>query len=128
MPFKPCFALFILMLFGKSGQAQAEKVPLSVQPKTCVVQTSGDICAVKVNIHWRSLTPLTRCLLKNKQQHQCWYRQHNVSDTLLVDIKNSQNFVLVNEENEILVQEEVKLTTYEPKQYRRRLRADWSLF
>lgn len=101
---------------------------LSVTPKVCIVEQAGDSCEVKLNVQWQSLIPLSRCLYQNKEENLCWLKKTKVSQSLIFDINQSQVFSLLDEKNKVLAFQQVKLNTHEPKKYRRRLRADWSLF
>lgn len=111
-----------------ANEKQGNEQLLLVNPKICIVEKVGDSCEVKLKIKWQSLLPLSRCLYQNEEQNVCWYKKLQVSQAITFEIDESQNFSLLDEKNEVLALQQVKLNTHEPKKYRRRLRADWSLF
>lgn len=120
-------SLFIFFIGFANAKEESNDL-LSVTPKICIVEQAGDSCEVQLKVQWQSLLPLSRCLYQNKEQNLCWYSKKQVSQALIFEIDQSQSFSLLDEKNEVLAFQQVKLNTHEPKKYRRRLRADWSLF
>lgn len=125
-----CFPLLSLLVCFNSfanGIHKSDNL-LAVTPKICIVEQVGDSCEVRLTVQWQSLLPLSHCLYQNEQENVCWYNQKQVSQAFIFEINQNQFFSLRDHKNQVLAAQQVQLNTHVPKKYRRRLRADWSLF
>lgn len=120
--------------------AEEHEVEMTIKPKVCHVNHAGDTCEMTIDIAWQALFPLDTCLYQqaknqnnnqNKNKTLCW-KNTNVADTKLA-IKLTENTLFTLEQqtpavNFVLAQQLISVNSTAPKSYRRRLRADWSLF
>lgn len=104
------------------------KTVLSISPSTCVVNLSGDACNKPLQINWQATAVANYCLYGNKQRIKCWQSKQDVSETLVFKIRGSTVFELINEQQQIIAHTKVSVKSATSKRFRRRLRADWSVF
>lgn len=105
----------------------AEKnVQINVKPMSCHVKTFGDVCHAKLHVSWQSAEKINPCLFKNNIKEICWYEQQGSEITLDTSFDKNLLFTL-KQDNKVLAQQTVTISSEAPK-YRRRLRADWSIF
>lgn len=112
--------------------AESPDVKLSIKPVVCHVEQQGDSCDISVNVVWQSAKPITTCLYRNEIKTQCWENVDAVETALALSFSENQLFTLKDKQSviakQLLAVHSVKAQIGKKKKYRRRLRADWSLF
>lgn len=142
LPAVSAVMLMVAQYLTNTAFATERDIEMTIKPKVCQVNRAGDICEMTINIAWQALLPLDTCLYqraKNQSQEQtqdknktlCW-QNTKAADTKLA-IKLSENTLFTLEQqtpevNLVLAQQLISVNSTVPKNYRRRLRADWSLF
>lgn len=125
------FGATVLGAFPPSIQAQDTKnsaYQLSVSPTTCIVKVLGQPCVTPIKISWTAPMAATFCLYIDNKKKNCWAAQNKVTQTLVLNLRVSSTFELKNDKNQILSSAKVVINAATSKQFRRRLRADWSVF
>tara|TARA_B110001452_G_C15108991_1_gene386591 strand:+ start:390 stop:830 length:441 start_codon:yes stop_codon:yes gene_type:complete len=100
----------------------------SISPSTCVVNLAGDACNKPLQLNWQTPVLANYCLYGNKKRIKCWQSQQRISETLIFKIRDSTVFELMNEQQQIIAHTKVSVKSATTKRFRRRLRADWSVF
>lgn len=124
-------ALFILSLVfipESFSNTPNQKVDLSLTPLACFVKKSGDVCHITVKINWQSESPIDACLYQNDEKMHCWSSTRNATKKITVSLSENMQFTLQGDNNVVYAQQHVAIAASTSKKYRRRLRADWSLF
>jgi len=104
------------------------KVALSITPLACFVKKSGDVCHITVKVNWQSEIPINACLYQNIEKMHCWLVTRNATANIEVSLSENMVFSLQGDNDKIYAQQYVAIAASTSKKYRRRLRADWSLF
>ena len=104
-----------------------EIASLSIKPLTCMVKRMGDNCKMTVKVSWRTTRAIDSCLYQNKTQLICWQGQNNITTKLDIVLSENMEFTL-RSKTDVLARQLVSVNGSQPQKYRRRLRADWSLF
>ena len=104
------------------------EIVFSISPSTCVVNVAGDACNKPLQLKWQTPVVANYCLYSNKKQIKCWQSQQRISETLILKIKDSTVFELMNEQHQVIAHTKVSVNSTTSKRFRRRLRADWSVF
>jgi hypothetical protein len=117
----------VFFLVPQNAMASPQTV-FSISPSTCVVNLSGDACNKPLQINWKAPVIANYCLYGNKQRIKCWQSKQRVSETLVFKIRDSTIFELINEHNQVIAHTKVSVKSATSKRFRRRLRADWSVF
>ncbi|WP_435276703.1 DUF3019 domain-containing protein [Psychrobium sp. nBUS_13] len=117
----------VFFLVPQNAMASPQTV-FSISPSTCVVNLSGDACNKPLQINWKTPVIANYCLYGNKQRIKCWQSKQRVSETLVFKIRDSTIFELINEHNQVIAHTKVSVKSATSKRFRRRLRADWSVF
>ncbi|MCJ8319058.1 MAG: DUF3019 domain-containing protein [Colwellia sp.] len=81
-----------------------------------------------IKIKWSSPVPINSCLFQDKSKTICWRNRSKADERIDINIKDDMEFTLMSENNDIYAKQLVRINTSQPKNYRRRLRSDWSLF
>lgn len=124
-------ALLLLLSFQCLA---AENVPergiehFAIKPLACVVQNAGDVCTMMINVRWQATAPITGCLYQGQQSLYCWQDKISGQKMVEISLNNNMLFSLQNEQQQVLASQKIWVNTALPKQFRRRLRADWSVF
>jgi len=113
---------------GFSNNTPGNNVELSLTPLACFVKSIGDVCHLTVKVNWQSVTPINACLYQNHEKVHCWSTTSKATKKIMVSLSENMVFSLQGENNEIYTQQHVAIAASTSKKYRRRLRADWSLF
>lgn len=113
---------------GYSDNAPTNNVELSLTPVACFVKTIGDVCHLTVKVNWQSIAPINACLYQNLEKIHCWSTTNKATKKIMVSLSENMVFSLQGDNNEIYTQQHVAIAASYSKKYRRRLRADWSLF
>ncbi len=103
-------------------------VKLSLTPLACFVKKMGDVCHLTVKVNWQSETPINTCLYQNVDKVHCWSATDQATKKITVSLSENMLFTLQGEDDEVYAQQNVAISASTSKKYRRRLRADWSLF
>ncbi|MBL4764662.1 MAG: DUF3019 domain-containing protein [Colwellia sp.] len=128
------FSLVLLLLSvfvipkSLSSNTPSNDVELSLTPLACFVKTIGDVCHLTIKVSWQSASPINACLYQNVEKVHCWSAKSKVTKKIMVSLSESMIFSLKGDNNEIYTQQQVAIAASTSKKYRRRLRADWSLF
>lgn len=80
-----------------------------------------------VTLNWQASEPINACLFQGKQSIHCWQQQRNINQKIEIQLMQDNNFTLINDEH-VYAQQDVTINSVIPRTYRRRLRAEWSLF
>ena len=103
-------------------------VKLSLTPLACFVKNMGDTCHLTINVNWQSTIPLNACLYQNDEEKYCWSKTHKATKKIKVSLSKNMQFTLQGDNSEVYAQQHISIAASTSKKYRRRLRADWSLF
>jgi len=136
MNFKTIFAISYLYLFSAMSLAQESysqkvsdkiAVEFSVTPSVCIIRERGQLCEMRVTVHWISTLPINACLYSNDKQLACWKNKKEINEKLDISLQSLMLFSLKNNQT-FFAQQEVKVNASQSAKYRRRLRSQWSLF
>lgn len=116
-----------LMTLSTMSFAQ-ENILLEVAPNNCVVEKINDSCNMQLEVNWQSQHHIDACLYIADKELLCWKNRLEASETIKVKLAKTSQLTLRDSNNFLLAQSRVKVTSAQPVAYRRRLRADWSLF
>lgn len=103
-------------------------ITLVVKPIACFVQSQGQQCKLTITATWQAPTPVNLCLYQQKQQVQCWRNAQSGFKKFNIKLVESTTFSLINSAHERVATVDVIINAVNPTRYRRRLRADWSVF
>jgi hypothetical protein len=121
---------FIIFLF-LSIQVLSEEnkqVELSIKPLACIVKNVGESCKMTIIASWQSEYIIDSCLYQGKKNLSCWEKQKVVSQQFNIELSEDMVFSLKDIHGKTFAQQVIHLNTTNPRQYRRRLKAEWSLF
>jgi len=122
------FLLSLCLIFYASQSHASDKVSLSVTPIACIVSTIGEPCNLTVTAHWQAKQPKTLCLYQLEHPVQCWSNKRQGSKRFTIKIVASTQFKLVDTHQVTVASVQIIINAANPTRYRRRLRADWSVF
>jgi len=111
-----------------TNDTPSNKVELSLTPLACFVKKNGDVCHITVKIDWHSDIPIDACLYQNIKKLHCWSATQKATKKIPVSLSENMNFTLQGADNSVYAQQQVAIAASTSQKYRRRLRADWSLF
>lgn len=111
-----------------SSNTPNNNVELSLTPLACFVKTIGDVCHLTIKVNWQSLTPINACLYQDFKKIHCWSDTKKAAKKIKVSLSENMVFSLQDDNDKIYTQQHVAIAASTSKKYRRRLRADWSLF
>lgn len=120
--------LLLLPLTSYTKEQTPIAVEFAIKPVTCIVKQTGDACTMTVKVHWQASTAVNACLFQDSQQQFCWQQQQQAQQKITVQLKDNTVFSLKNEHGQVLAEQLVSINASLSTKYRRRLRADWSLF
>ena len=129
-----CISLFLLVwgLLSASVEANEQSKPITffeLKPLICVGKEVGDTCHMQLHISWNSQSPIDLCLYQNEQKLKCWSKSQKVSEKLAISLSKKSEFKLVQSPPHLVLASQVVQINYQINQkYRRRLRAEWSIF
>jgi len=112
---------------GKDNSA-VPKVDLSIKPLTCIVKKQGEQCQMIITAKWQAIHAIDACLYQGEKSLSCWQQQQNVVQKFNVSMHQDMQFSLKNSQGIVYAHKNVHINSISPKKYRRRLRAEWSLF
>jgi len=101
---------------------------LVVSPNTCIVNKLGDVCRKELTIKWKTPIKANYCLYDKHRKIKCWVNQSNISESLLVSIKGTTTLTLKDEKKQMMASTTIVVNGATSTRFRRRLRADWSVF
>lgn len=105
----------------------AKEVILTISPTICIVNKMGEPCSMKVNIDWQTPTAGDYCLYQDAEQLKCWQNTTSVATRLAIHLQQNMVFSL-REQDVILAQKQISVNASSPRKFRRKLRAQWSVF
>jgi len=111
-----------------SSDTLGDNVELSLTPLACFVKNIGDVCHLTIKVNWQSVDPIKACLYQNDEKMHCWLATRNATQKIKVSLSENMQFTLQGDNNEVYAQQHIAISASTSKKYRRRLRADWSLF
>lgn len=126
--------LITLMFFIAAPSAAKPKfaAPLlefKLEPNICIAREVGDSCEMTAHIVWQLTDSNDVCLWQNQQVIKCWQQQSQVAERLSIRLEQESMFRLVEHPSErVLAEHKVKINYQVNQRYRRRLRAEWSIF
>lgn len=103
-------------------------VTLVIQPLTCVVRKPGDTCQMTIKAKWQSNKPIDACFYQDERQLLCWQQKDIAEQQFDVSLKSDMAFYLKLINGDVIAKQQVQVNSSSSAQYRRRLRAQWSLF
>ena len=121
-------ALIINISYALEQQSSKVSVDLSIKPIACIVQKTGEPCHMTVTVNWHASEPIDACLLQDQQSLLCWQHKEYVKQRIRIDLYKDMTFFLISDDSTVYAQQNISVNTITPKSYRRRLRAEWSLF
>lgn len=135
MHFRICsLSLFLLCLelLSTCVEANEPSKPITffeLKPLICIGKEVGDSCHMQMQIAWNSHSPIDLCLFQNEQKLKCWSNTQEVSEKLSISLNKKSEFKLVQSPPHLVLASQVVQINYQINQkYRRRLRAEWSIF
>lgn len=109
-------------------QVRAQTIPtLVISPKTCIVNQLGEACNRPMLISWQAPHG-NYCLYNKNQRIKCWQGQSKVAERVLLKLTTSSTFELKSQQQSVVAKAQVTINGATSKHFRRRLRADWSVF
>lgn len=121
--------LMSLSLNGKAQEQDESLIHFEIQPKICIAKEVGDTCAMKVKLQWQTNKPMNLCLAQNHAQLKCWQQESEVSEYIAIEVQRESEFTLQEQGSlKLFAKQKVKINYRVSKQYRRRLRSEWSIF
>ncbi len=110
------------------SKTPTNNIELSLTPLACFVKQPGDLCHITVNVTWKSQALIDACLYQHAEKLRCWVAKRSAKTKILISLSENMQFTLQGDNGEVYAQQHVTIATSISKKYRRRLRADWSLF
>ncbi|MBD1581915.1 DUF3019 domain-containing protein [Pseudoalteromonas sp. S16_S37] len=101
---------------------------LEIKPVTCIVRQLGELCQMTIKLHWLSATPIDACLYQEQLKLRCWQTKQQISEQLDISLQKNMNFRLIDSKNVVLAQQIINVNAAVSRQYRRKLKTDWSIF
>lgn len=108
--------------------ANSDSPQLAISPTTCVVNKPGEVCASPLQITWQMPRAMDLCLYVQKERLKCWRNTQQVSEVLVYKLSTSTTFDLKDNTQRVIASGKVNVNSATSKRFRRRLRADWSVF
>lgn len=125
----PLILLSLLMISGpmKAHAQELELRHFKLRPLGCVVLRAGDSCRLIVKVEWELNQAADVSLLHDSQPLAIWQQQAEGKGSVAVELKQTSQFHL-QANGQVLATQNVRLSSQESNQYRRRLHSDWSFF
>jgi len=117
-----------VLCFTSLNSQASDKVTLSIKPIACIVASIGQPCKLNVTAHWHAPQPRDLCLYQQDKLVHCWTNKQQGQKRFAISIVQSTDFKLLNSEKVTVATVSVAINAAKPDSYRRRLRADWSVF
>lgn len=118
----------LVSLPSKAYSVEQPLGELSIKPLTCIVKVAGDNCQMTVTVTWKTSVPISGCLFQEENNLACWQEQNEVSQQLTISLAKEMIFSLKNQHGFVIAKQTIKVNASTSSKYRRRLRAQWSLF
>ncbi|MDO6427227.1 DUF3019 domain-containing protein [Thalassotalea sp. 1_MG-2023] len=118
-----------LLIAGILSQplVNAKEVVFSISPTICIVNKMGEPCTMTVNVNWQTPNAGDYCLYQDTEQLTCWQNTASIATRLNIHLQQNMVFSL-REQNTILAQKQIRVNASAPRKFRRKLRAQWSVF
>ncbi|BBN83925.1 hypothetical protein PA25_39100 [Pseudoalteromonas sp. A25] len=132
MNFK-AYPVVALALIVSSAQSMAvetnsRQTLLEIKPITCIVRQLGELCQMTIKLHWQTMAPINACLYQEQTKLRCWQAKQFVNEQLDISLQKNMNFRLLDNKNDLLAQQIINVNAAVSRQYRRKLKTDWSIF
>lgn len=119
----------VLFFLPTSAIADPKISTFVAEPTTCMTLTPDSHCQMQVDIQWQQNTEQDTCLLLGDKILKCWHSAQQGSFKQQITLSKTTELLLINKStNQTLGKQTVAVRYVHPKNYRRRLRADWSIF
>lgn len=105
-----------------------DKVIFEVTPNNCVVEKINNTCKMMLEASWQTQHHIDACLYLAEKELLCWKNKLQANESIQIKLTKTSQITLRDNNNVVLAEAKVKVTSAQPVAYRRRLRADWSLF
>ncbi|CAH9062668.1 hypothetical protein PSECIP111951_04027 [Pseudoalteromonas holothuriae] len=132
MNFKAYFAVALILVLSCTKPLAAGKnsghTQLTIKPVTCIVRQLGELCQMTVQLYWQNDVPTDACLYQGKIKLKCWHAQQKITEKLEISLQKNMVFRLFDSKKELLAQQKISVNATMSRQYRRRLKTDWSIF
>lgn len=116
-------------VLAKTTEFEAPLTSFEITPKVCVATVVGDNCAMEVTLQWQTNRPADLCLYQNETELKCWQQSQKITETLPIQLQKQSTFTLIQQTDmRLLARQEILINYQINKRYRRRLRAEWSIF
>ncbi|GHE86427.1 DUF3019 domain-containing protein [Thalassotalea profundi] len=125
--FRYSLVYFPIQCFSVSAFASQPQAILEITPKICIVEKSGDPCSMEINVSWQSPTISNYCLYQEELAIKCWKNTRHVNTNIPITLQKNNIFTLRND-SQIFAAKTIRVSGVSPQRYRRKLRADWSVF
>jgi hypothetical protein len=100
-----------------------------ISPKVCVARVVGENCTMTAQIKWRSREKVNLCLFQNQLKLRCWQNTEMADESLKIKLLKQSNMALISDESKkVMATKKINVQYQVNQKYRRRLRADWSIF
>lgn len=103
-------------------------VELSIKPVVCMIKTIEQRCEMTITVNWQSDIPINACLQTSEKTFACWQDKTTVKQKFKLTLESDMLFQLINNNKVLMAEKQIKLNIVNAPKYRRRLRAQWSLF
>lgn len=122
--------LMPLHALSASGSTQTASITqFTVTPKTCMAPKKGDPCPMAVSVQWQATSAIKACFYQDKVALHCWSKANSGAIKIPIKLLDETEFSLVDATTkQQLVSNKVTIQYAKPKKFRRRLRAEWSIF
>lgn len=121
-----------IALFANKVRADGHEKPLTnfeLKPLICIAKEVGDSCQMQVKLSWQSNYPINLCLFQNEQKLKCWNKKQKVNENLSIILSEKSEFKLIlPPPSQVVASQSVQINYQINQKYRRRLRAEWSIF
>ncbi|WP_448211885.1 DUF3019 domain-containing protein [Colwellia sp. MEBiC06753] len=113
--------------------ASAERITVptkfEILPTTCMTLTPQSKCQMELIINWQHHIPFSGCVVLDKSQLKCWKGQRSGQLVKAVTVDESSKISFVESKTkQALFEKSINIRYVHPKNQRRRLRSDWSIF
>ncbi|MGB1298777.1 MAG: DUF3019 domain-containing protein [Psychrobium sp.] len=116
------------MVTSARALATSDSPQLSISPSTCIVNKPGEICTSPLQLSWQVPRAMDLCLYVQKERLKCWRNTQQVTEVLVYKLSTSTTFDLKDNTQRVIASSKVNVNSATSKRFRRRLRADWSVF
>ncbi|NOU50395.1 DUF3019 domain-containing protein [Pseudoalteromonas sp. JBTF-M23] len=132
MNFKAYFVVALVLVINLTKPLAAGtnsgQTLLEIKPVTCIVRQMGELCQMTIKLHWFSSSAIDACLYQEQLKLRCWQTKQQINEQLDISLQKNMNFRLIDSKNVVLAQQLINVNAAVSRQYRRKLKTDWSIF